>query len=422
MDTIDTAINRMDMPTANKHTMSQKPRIFIDIHYLEIGGAETSLIGLLQALDPTKVDVDLFVHDHRGEMMAFIPQWVNLLPEIPAYTLIERPIKEVLQKGYIRLVLARLIAKWQFRNYAKKNHPTDGSALFGYIGKCVTSILPSLKQFGFYDLAISFITPHNIVLEKVEAKKKMCWIHTDYSNIDVNAALELPVWGGYDYIASISEEVGKGFCSVFPSLESKLIEIENILSPSFVRKRSLEFIPQNMPTPKDEITFLTIGRYCYAKKMEEIPILCRLLREKGLPIKWYIIGFGSYAEEIRKAILQEGMQEHVIMLGKKTNPYPYIKACDWYIQPSRYEGKSVVVREAQILQKPVIITAYPTAASQITHEVDGVIVPLPVEACAEEMAKAILNKELKNRLIEYLQTHDYGNESVVSKIYQIAES
>lgn len=419
MDTIDMVINRMDMPIANNRTMSQKPRIFIDIHYLEIGGAETSLIGLLQALDPNRVDVDLFVHDHRGEMMAFIPQWVNLLPEISAYALIERPMKEVLRKGHIKLVLARLMAKWQFRNYAKKKQPKDGAALYGYIGQYVTTILPSLKQFGTYDLAISFITPHNIVLEKVEAKKKMCWIHTDYSNIDVNAALELPIWGGYDYIASISEEVGKGFCTVFPSLQSKLIEIENILSPSFVRKRALEFIPQDVPTPKDEITLLTIGRYCYAKKMEEIPILCRLLREKGLSIKWYIIGFGSSAGDIRKAILQEGMQEHVIMLGKKTNPYPYIKACDWYIQPSRYEGKSVVVREAQILQKPVIITAYPTSASQVTHGVDGVIVPLPVEACAEEMAKAIQNKELKNRLIEYLQTHDYGNEKEVEKFYSI---
>lgn len=422
MDTIDTAINRMDMPTANTTTMSHKPRIFIDIHYLEIGGAETSLIGLLQALDPNRVEVDLFVHDHRGEMMAFIPQWVNLLPEISAYALIERPIKEVLRKGHIRLAFARLMAKWEFKNYSKKNHLKDGDSIYSYIGKNTTPMLPSLKTYGIYDLAISFLRPHNIVLEKVQAKKKMCWIHTDYTNIDINATLELPIWSNYNYIASISEEVGKGFCSVFPTLQSKIIEIENILSPSFVRKRALEFTPKDMPTSKDEITLLTIGRYCYAKKMEEIPILCRLLREKGLSIKWYIIGFGSSAEDIRKAIQQEGMHEHVIILGKKTNPYPYIQACDWYIQPSRFEGKSVVVREAQILQKPVIITAYPTATSQIIQEVDGVIVPLPVKACAEEMAYALQNESLKNQLIEYLQTHDYGNESVVSKIYQIAES
>lgn len=400
-----------------------KPRIFISIHYLEIGGAETSLIGLLQALDPERVEVDLFVHDHRGEMMPFIPQWVNLLPEIPEYAGIERPMIEVLKKGHIQLLLARLIARWQFQQYVRKNHPKDGSSLFGYIGKYVTPILPSLHRYGTYDLAISFLTPHNIVLEKVQAKKKICWIHTDYTNIDVNAALELPVWAGYDYIASISEEVGKGFCQVFPSLQSKLIEIENILSPAFIRKRAQEGgLPQDMPTSPQEITLLTIGRYCYAKKMEEIPILCRLLREKGLSAKWYIIGFGSSDTDIRQAIQQEGMQKHVVLLGKRTNPYPYIAACDWYIQPSRYEGKSVVVREAQILQKPVIITAYPTAASQIKDGVDGVIVPLPVEACAEAMAKAIQDTKLQAQIIEHLRTHDYGNEKEVEKIYQIIES
>lgn len=401
-------------------SIPSKPRIFISIHYLEIGGAETSLIGLLQALDPERVEVDLFVHDHRGEMMPFIPQWVNLLPEIPEYAGIERPMVEALKKGHIQLLLARLIARWQFQRYVRKNHPKDGSSLFGYIGKYVTPILPSLHRYGTYDLAISFLTPHNIVLEKVQAKKKICWIHTDYTNIDVNAALELPVWAGYDYIASISEEVGKGFCQVFPSLQSKLIEIENILSPAFIRKRAQEGgLPHDMPTSPQEITLLTIGRYCYAKKMEEIPILCRLLREKGLSVKWYIIGFGSSDAEIRQAIQQEGMQEHVVLLGKRTNPYPYIAACDWYIQPSRYEGKSVVVREAQILQKPVIITAYPTAASQVTNGVDGVIVPLPIEACAEAMAKALTNQELKAQIVEHLYTHDYGNEKEVEKIYAI---
>lgn len=406
--------------TNPKMSKSSKPRIFISIHYLEIGGAETSLIGLLQALDPERVEVDLFVHDHRGEMMPFIPQWVNLLPEIPKYAGIERPMIEVLKKGHIQLLLARLIARWQFQQYVRKNHPKDGSSLFGYIGKYVTPILPSLHRYGTYDLAISFLTPHNIVLEKVQAKKRICWIHTDYTNIDVNATLELPVWAGYDYIASISEEAGKGFCQVFPSLQSKLIEIENILSPAFIRKRAQEGgLPQDMPTSPQEITLLTIGRYCYAKKMEEIPILCRLLQEKGLSVKWYIIGFGSSDADIRQAIQQEGMQEHVILLGKRTNPYPYIAACDWYIQPSRYEGKSVVVREAQILQKPVIITAYPTAASQVTNGMDGVIVPLPVEACAEAMAKAIQDTKLQAQIIEHLRTHDYGNEKEVEKIYSI---
>ena len=398
----------------------KKPRILINIHYLEIGGAETSLIGLLQALDPKRVDVDLFLNDHRGEMMAYIPKWVNVLPEIAAYTMIERPIKNVVRHGYLHIAAARLWAKVRLWVYMRRKHPVDGSAIFGYVGKCVTPMLPSLNHLGEYDLAISFVTPHNIVLDKVQAKKKICWIHTDYSNIDVDTALELPIWGGYDRIVSISKSVTQNFCQAFPSLQDKIIEIENILSPGLIRQQvGTEAQLIEMSTVDNGYTLLTIGRYSYQKKLEEIPIVCRMLTEKGLLVKWYIIGYGGSDEYIRKAIADEGMSEHVILLGKRANPYPYIKACDWYIQPSRYEGKSVVVREAQILGKPVIITDYPTSASQVQNSVDGIIVPMDVEKCADAMAMALTDERLKERIVDYLATHDYGNEAEVEKIYSL---
>ena len=397
-----------------------KPRIFINIHYLEIGGAETSLIGLLQALATKRVNVDLFLNDHRGEMMDYIPNWVNVLPPCKAYTMIERPIKEVIKAGYIHIAFARLWAKIRFCLYARKKHTIDGSAIFGYVGKYVTPLLPSLKHLGEYDLAISFVTPHNIVLDKVQAKKKICWIHTDYTNIDVNTALELPVWNGYDHIVSISKDVTRNFCLVFPLLRNKIIEIENILSPKFIHQQAdLELHLSDMQKAEHGYTLLTIGRYCAAKKLEEIPIICRMLTEKGLTIRWYIIGYGGRDEYIRKAIAEEGMEENIILLGKRTNPYPYIKACDWYIQPSRYEGKSVVVREAQILSKPVIITDYSTSLSQVQNGVDGIIVPMDANKCAEAIAMALTDERQKKSIVNYLITHDYGNELEVEKIYSL---
>ena len=397
-----------------------KKKVLINIHYLEIGGAETSLIGLLQALDHKRGDVDLFLNDHRGEMMAYIPEWVNVLPERKAYTMIERPIKEVIKAGYFHIALARLWAKIRFWLYARKKHPIDGSAIFGYVGKCVTPLLPSLKHLGEYDLAISFVTPHNIVLDKVRAKKKVCWIHTDYTNIDVNTSLELPIWSGYDHIVSISKDVTKKFCQIFPTLHDKIIEIENILSPKFIRQQAdIEPQPTVVTKVGNGYTLLTIGRYSYQKKLEEIPVICRMLIEKGLTVSWYIIGYGGRDEYIRKAIAEEGMEENVILLGKRANPYPYIKLCDWYIQPSRYEGKSVVVREAQILGKPVIITDYPTSASQVQNGVDGIIVPMDMNKCTEAIAMALTDERQKKRIVDYLVTHDYGNKSEVEKIYSL---
>jgi hypothetical protein len=221
-----------------------KPRIFINIHYLEIGGAERALIGLLNALDPEKVDVDLFVNQHTGEFMKLIPSYVNLLPESGRYASIETPMVNVLNRGNIDIVVARILAKFAHQRYLKRAQLKAGqedASVFHYVAKYTTPLLPSLKKYGKYDLAISFLTPHQIVRDKVDAKKKIAWIHTDYSISKVNTEAELAIWNSYDKIVSISGDVTKTFLQEFPSLSHKIIEIENIMSPKFVRDMAEDF-------------------------------------------------------------------------------------------------------------------------------------------------------------------------------------
>ena len=396
------------------------PKLLVAIHYLELGGAEISLIGLLQSLDYSKYDVDLFVYSHRGELMEFIPKEVNLLPEVKEYAQIERPLKDVIRDGYWKIAFARLKAKWQFHRYFRRKHPTEGSAVFQYVSSAVSPYLPSLEYLGEYDLAISFLTPHNIVLEKVKAKRKAAWIHTDYSRIDVNTDMELPVWNSFDHIVSISPEVTKSFVSRFPSLEHKIIEIENILSPEFVRERaelvSEEEVSREMKKEDGVTTLLSVGRFCEAKNYDNVPDICKRIIEAGCPVKWYLIGYGGDEPLIRSKIAEAGMEDNVIILGKKANPYPYIKACDIYVQPSRYEGKSVTVREAQILCKPVVITDYATARSQVRDGVNGVIVPLDNEGCAKGIESLIRGFDLQRNLIDFERNNDFGNEIESSKI------
>ena len=398
-----------------------KPRIFIAMHYMEIVGAETALVGLLNALDPARVDVDLFLYDHRGEMMQFIPEWVNLLPQIPKYSVLERPIVELVKRGFWGIAAARLWAKWLSQKAYKRSGSTlENNGGLDKMSKCTTPLLPKINQSVTYDLAISFLTPHRIVAEKVKAKKKIAWIHTDYTRVWVDAEDELKVWQKYDYVASISGDVTNTFLQVFPSLAPKIVEIENILSPTFVRKRAeLQNVDKEI-RHEGAITLLSVGRFSDAKNYDNVPDICkRLINETKLNIKWYIIGYGGDEALIRKKIKEAGMEEHVILLGKRSNPYPYIKACDIYVQPSRYEGKSVTVREAQMLCKPVVVTNYPTAPSQIRSGIDGVIVPMDNEGCAHGLAEVICDKSLQERIIAHLKTHDYGNESEVEKIYTL---
>ena len=392
--------------------------ILFTIHYLELGGAERSLIGLLRALDYSKVQVDLFVYSHRGELMKEIPQEVNLLPEIPEYAQIERPLKEVLKDGYLRLFLARIKAKWLFAQYRKKNHPKDGNAIFSYVAKNVTPLLPPINPDKEYDLAVSFLTPHDIVLEKVHARKKACWVHTDYTKVDVNAEIELPVWSQYDHIAAVSESAAEAFIKRFPSLREKVEVVPNIIDAQYVREQFRAFdVAKEMPQEDGTARLLSVGRFTEAKNFDSVPDICQRIINTGVPVRWYLIGYGGDEALIRQRISEAGMEKHVIILGKKDNPYPYMQACDVYVQPSRYEGCPVTIQEAQALGKPVIATAFPTVKSAIQDGVNGVIVPLDNEGCALGIARVLQNPDLQKR-ISGIHHEDLTENKSLTTIYE----
>lgn len=394
-----------------------KKKIFIFSHAMEIGGAERALLGLLSSIDYSKYDVDLFLLRHSGELLDLIPNEVNLLPEIPQYRAVMLPMVSALKDGQINVVLGRLVGKIKAKNYSIK-HPAQSSAVaIDYSHKYVVDSLPKVNDKN-YDCAISFLTPHYIVSKKVNANKKIAWIHTDYSTVSVDIESELKMWSQYDYIASISNDVTNAFLVKFPSLEDKIVLIENILSEDFIEKQSNLFdVSGEMQS--DSIKLLSVGRFCEAKNFDNVPEIASLIKAKGIDFKWYIIGYGSDEALIKSKIAQYDMEDTVIILGKKDNPYPYIKACDIYVQPSRYEGKCVAVREAQILDKPVVITNYTTAQSQLNDGFDGAIVPMDNAGCANALADFILDKDKQNQFISNMKTTDYSNQNEVEKIYKL---
>lgn len=397
-----------------------KKQLLIVSHALELGGAETSLLGLLDALDPQKWDIDLFLLRHQGELMGMIPEHIHLLPQIPAYSVLARPMKNTLKEGHILLTATRVVAKLAAKQYAKKHHHTESIVGLEYSHKFTCPFMPKIRPDKEYDLAVSFLTPHYFVARNVRARKKIAWIHTDYTQVQLNVESELKMWDAFDHIASISNAVTDGFLKIFPSLKDKIILIENILSERFVQTRANAFDPAE-EMPEKGIKLLSIGRFCYQKNFDNVPDICSRLLAAGLDVYWYLIGFGNDESLIQQKIKEAGMDGRIIMLGKKTNPYPYFKACDVYIQPSRYEGKAVTVREAQMFCKPVIITDFPTASSQLENGADGIIVPMDNEDCAAQIAKILRDPPLLRYLSDTCSQRDYSNHEVVQILNQLVD-
>ncbi len=375
----------------------RKPRLLLHIHYLHLGGAERAFLGLLDALDLNRVDVDVMLNSHEGALLPLVRKDVTLLPELTDYSVIERRLTEALRKGCFRVAAARVMARLAW--FAKRPKPAAGRddySIFHFVGKYVTSVLPPLR--GRYDLAISFLTPHQIVADKVDAAVKLAWIHTDYSRVSV-CDDEESVWNRYDRIVSISPGVTRSFIGRFPSLASKIMEICNVLSPGLLKAAA-----DNGSAPEfldDRVNILSVGRFCHAKNFGLIPHVASLLRDRGLSFRWVVIGPGDQSE-VRRQIEDTDTADLVILAGPRENPYPYICRCDIYVQPSRYEGNCVTVEEAKVFHRPIVVTDYPTARCQIVHGEIGLIATPDATSVADAVERVARDNTLRETLVENL--------------------
>ncbi|MFT6835303.1 MAG: glycosyltransferase involved in cell wall biosynthesis [Francisellaceae bacterium] len=389
-------------------------KILISSFDMEVGGVERSLLSMLNNFDYQQFDVDLFLYSQSGDFLSLLPAKTNLVPEVKEYKTLRLSIKEIISAKMWRIGLARVLAK--IKVSVAKVAETDYLQA-QYIWKYCLPFLP--KNSTEYDVAISYLWPHHFVAEKVLAKKKIAWIHTDFSAITTEPNLDLPIWQKFDHIISISKDCTDAFIKTYPSLADKLVMVENITAPNFINEMSKEKIAKHV-FAQDGFNLLSVGRLCHPKAFDKAIEVMHLIHQKGYQnIKWHIIGYGPDEKKLMELIEKHHLQNSFILLGKINNPYPYMKVCDLYVQPSRYEGKAVTVSEAKILGKPILVTNYPTAPSQIDHLIDGVICDTSIESIAHAIIDLYENPIQRKALSAYCKTQNYQNDHELNKLYKL---
>ncbi|MGL5752406.1 MAG: glycosyltransferase [Paraclostridium sp.] len=384
--------------------------ILISSFDMEIGGVERSLISMLDNFDYENHKVDLMLYSHSGDLFNLLTDNVNLLPEDKKYKTFRKSIGEIIREGNLPIGLARLLARFKADN---------GYMQMQYMWKYALRFLPSMDKE--YDVAISYLWPHYFIADKVKAKTKIAWIHTDYSKIETDIDEDLKMWNKFDHIVAVSKDCRNTFLSKYPSLRDKVIVVENITSPSFVRKLADEKV-EDIPSSEYIFKVVSVGRYSEAKGFDNAIKALRILHDRGYEdIKWYVVGYGGDEELYRTIIKENNLEDSFVLLGKRTNPYPYMKAAGVYAQPSRYEGKAVTVGEAQILGKAVMLTDYTTARSQVRDGVDGYITELSVEGIADGIEKLYVDRELKDKLEHNCRNTDFSNAYELDKLYEVME-
>ncbi|MDY0090039.1 MAG: glycosyltransferase [Flavobacteriaceae bacterium] len=379
---------------------------------LDAGGAEKSLVNLLNTIDETRFSVDLFLFSHRGLFFNQIPEFVNILPKNKDFETFQKPlISSVLQflgKGKFYSAIRRVM--FFLANKMTKNTSVAEQYSWKHIKKSIKTLNTE------YDAAIGFLEKSSIyfVVDKVLAKKKIGFIHTYYSKLNIDREFEKNYFSALGRIVTVSMECLEDLKNIFPEFSENITVLHNIVSSDLIKKLSGEEIK-----PLSQNAIVSIGRLIPLKGFDMAVKAAVILKKKNTDFHWYIIGEGSERQNLEQMIKEHRLQDNFTLLGLKENPYPYIKQAKIFVQPSRYEGKSIAIDEAKILVKPVVLTNFTTAKDQIENGVNGLICEMNPEALAESILKYFDEPGFTDKIIANLQSGSFGTEKEIEKFYEI---
>lgn len=390
-------------------------RILFVMGTMGMGGAEKSLVSLFNMLTPDIMEkhglsIDFMVPDIKGELMSEVPEHIHIVHAPYAFCCYALPCKSAkkvlksrvlvpVMKAFYRLNCSRL---WHDELSENENYWNANSRF-----------IPCLRKE--YDLCIAYMngTATYFAIEKVRAHRKVVWVHNEYGELRYNDSFQRKFYERTDLIVTISNKCVESFAKHFPELKNKVRMIENISSNSVIHDKADAFFPIEYCSTRTRI--VSIGRLTKQKGFD-IGIECMLiLKNQDFDFDWYIIGEGEEREALQKKISDLGLMDYIHLIGIRKNPYPYIKNADIFFQPSRYEGKSITLDEAKILEKPIVVSNYSTVYDSITSGVNGTICDLSPDGLEYGLQEMISNSDLRNRYIDMLRRAEKGNEYEIKK-------
>lgn len=393
-----------------------KKEILFVIPSMRSGGAEKSLLTLFTLFDFEKYNVDLLCFRHDGLFFNDIPKQVNIIRGNKNYEMFDgnavAAIKYFFKKGRIISAVNRV-------RYSQINKLADAHQRGELQWSFLKKQLPKINKK--YDCAIGYLegNANRFVAECVTAEKKICYIHNDIEKLGFDKESFQKTFYKADMIVTVSAECENSLRKYFPQYSSKFCVIENITSSKMLFdacKKEQAFSPKN-----DELNICTVGRFSEQKNIELAVASCAELVRRGLKIKWYHIGSGELRSQIEKQISENGVTDCFCLLGEKSNPYPYIGQCDVYVQPSRFEGKSIAIDEAKCLCRPIVVTNFSTVHDQIEDGVNGLICEMNEKSMADKIEMLINDETMRRRLSENLKKEKLGNEEEILKLYELID-
>ena len=284
---------------------------------------------------------------------------------------------------------------------------------------------------GDYDIEVAFLEGPitRLFSAKNKKAKKIAWIHNDITKVFGNGwksklkkMIDKKVYSKYDTLVFVSKDNLGKFNKTYKDMRNKYLEpikkevIYNYIDKENIIKKAEE--KTNIVFNKDMINFVTVARLVEQKGIDRLIEIHSRLIENGLKHNFYIIGDGPEKEKLEILIEKHKIEETFKLLGKKENPYPYIKNADYFCLLSRFEGYGMVLEEAKILEKPIIITD--TAAREAVDKYENAKI---FENTEDSIYRGLENIILYNnkRKLRNDNKLEYDNRNIIRKIEKLME-
>lgn len=388
--------------------ITMKKKVAVLLPWLKMGGTNKIALNFMKELSQY-CDVTLILSENTGELLPELSSEIHLIIDNM------KEFREIFFDDIKRLHILKIFQDLLY--YAKIRLGKDSIDNYRYI---VDRNLPICDLE--FDCAISYHgqSPERLLnlLYRLNAKKKVVWIHGEMSFSEDKCFRLKKYYDEIDHFFFVSNATRESFVKIFPLKKEITTVYYNPIDKKEILKKANEKC--EIPFDKNFVNLLTVGRLSAEKGQDMIPMVTRKILNLGYRINWYIIGDGDTRDEIERLIKDENVAENVILMGVKTNPYCYMKACDIYVQPSYTEGYSTTICEAGILGKAIIGTK-PSGGikDQITDQKDGLIVDATVEGLTEGIIKLLENKEMIHTFEENIASKNFEGKGEISKFLDI---
>lgn len=384
--------------------MSERKKVAILLPWLKMGGTNKIALNFMKELSQY-CDVTLILSQNTGELLPQLPDNIHLIIDEM------RSFRDIVKEDVRNLRVLRMVQNVLY--YVRIKLHRDSVDNYRYL----------VQRHGYvsdeeYDCAISYHgqSPERLLnlLYRTKAKKKAAWLHGEFNNSSDHYHRMNRYYNQLDHLFFVSNHTMRSFQDKFSADENKCTVYYNPIDKQEILECAR--IPCEVCFEDDHINVLTVGRISGEKGQDMIPAVVRKLTDLGLGICWYIVGDGENRPTVEQLIREYGVEDRVILLGTRTNPYCYMKSCDIYVQPSYTEGYSTTICEAGILGKAIVGTK-PSGGiyDQITHGEDGLIVDATVDGLTEGIRILVENTTLRRQFEKNIQKKNFEGKGEIEK-------